>query len=171
MTYTRAAATAPSDRVRPLIRRQGLPPGGADAPRLENEALRRADASRRENEALRRHAATLGVAARRIGPFRLGDLAVDHGRRRVTVAGWPVALRPPLGGLGSLQRLDPSEDRIAPVKRRQPPVPLTRFPGTGGSHQRSKRRPSRSGSRVGAAARGMEAEPPAACFVPEGGKR
>ena len=66
MTDTRAAAVAPSDRVR-LARRQGAPPGGTDAPRRELGALRGADALRRENERLRRHAARLRAAVRRIG--------------------------------------------------------------------------------------------------------
>ena len=67
MKDTRAVAVAPFNRVRRLTRRQGAPPGGADPPRRENEALRGADALRRENETLRRHAARLSAAVRRIG--------------------------------------------------------------------------------------------------------
>ena len=66
MTDTRAAAVAPSDPVRRLARRQGVPPDGADAPR-------------RENEALRRHAARLSAAVRRIGASL--DAAGARGRR------------------------------------------------------------------------------------------
>ena len=89
MTDTRAAAVAPSDRVRRRTRREGAPPGGADAPRRQHEALRGADALRRENEALRRHAARLRAAVRRIGASldAAGARARRDGRSRTELLG------------------------------------------------------------------------------------
>ena len=137
MTDTRAAAVAPSDRVRRLTRRQGAPPGDADPPRRENEAPRGDDALRRENEALRRQAARLGAAVRRIGASlddaaRVGrdarsraELLGPAGRRLLTpltsikgstatVLDAPVALD--AGGMLQLVRIiDEQADRMVDV--------------------------------------------------------